>query len=408
MVSIRSKVPRIGLKKRDSAGSSGGRAGSQSGSQSRTRAGSQRRSSAVKRTLPMGNQSSMRFGTQERGSQTDGVARTRRNSPQPQEPNITVQGGGGTRFIGDDVQMPVLKSDVPTPQNPNVPGMTPGSEPGFGRDFSGGHQAPDLGQEQGLSRVSPPQQGQQRGGQPVTDPNQLDRFITPENTLRQQRLGFGVEPQSLADQVQQRFESALPQLNANFQNQAEDIAQRTSRLGRTGSGMVDREFADLENEQRAARENLLGRLTFQGAQSDVGRDMQAQMAQQQHLRQQQQREDQLARQGMSDRAQQMRFLQMGMQQPTSALQGAAQTQMLAGNEFGANAAGIGQGLGGAARGAAGQKGGIGGIINSIFGGPQSQGTLPVGGSMGLPNENNRPQLPAPDTVPNQPQQFDLL
>lgn len=313
--------------------SEGGAAGSQAGSQARTRAGSQRRSAPVKRMFGGMRDRLQSFGEQERGSGTDAVAGIRRRSPAS---NQVVD-------LGNDILRGTTMGDVPT----SMGGTLGGPER---------HAA---------------------GGAPVTDPNQLDRFITRENTLRNQRLGFGVDPMSLEQTVMDRFQSALPQLNEQFQQQAQGIAQRTAALGRTGSGMVDREFADLNRRQQAARENLLGRLTFQGAQQDVGTDLQTQLARQDHLRRLQQREDQLARSAMGDRANQLRFLQRGMSQPTGALQGAAGTNIFGAGEFGANAGGLLEQLAGLGQAGAAQQGGIAEVldplIGSIFGGPQSGG-----------------------------------
>lgn len=328
----------------------GGLPGSQAGSQSRVNAGRSSRRQSVQRSSP-------RFGTQERGSRTDAVANFRR------------------RFGGE----------------------------------------PD---------------------EPITDPNELPRFITPENTLRRQRLGFDVRNVSadtrglsrIADRlanfdvgdtalgegsefqgflqsqlrgdlegglnredlVRRLFESQLPGLDRQFDDRAEGIAQRTSALGRTGSGLVDREFAELNNEALRAREGLLGRITAQAAQQAIqdrlglfgagqglagleqqrdiagaqlplqalqaaggvegraaslglqaaGQNRATDLARSAFLQQQQAREDMLARQAMQDRADQLRFMERGFQSARDvpfALDRTAGREMAGSRQFGTQA-----------------------------------------------------------------------
>jgi hypothetical protein len=148
---------------------------------------------------------------------------------------------------------------------------------------------------------------------PVIDPNALDRFITPENTLTRQRIGFDVretDPTKIDTAFQQaletaqrggtgvggsanlamlfkalrgdvegglnreeivrrQFESQLPFLDEQFAEQGRQLAQRTAAMGRTGSGMVDRSFADLNLRGQRGREGLLGSLTSQAAQQEI-------------------------------------------------------------------------------------------------------------------------------------------
>ena len=227
-------------------------------------------------------------GTQERGSGTDSLTKLRRPT--------TVTGGGH----GFQPARPILKGG---------PGTQAGSQ----------------------------------SGQPVTDPNDLPRFITPENTLRRQRLGFDVRDvrsplvgaedigfervesptfgplqqvsarnvsadtgqlDSIIDQlrnqatsgegapaaeseflrflqrqvrgdlegglnreelIRRQFNAVLPEMEAQFQDQAEQVAGQTAALGRTGSGLVDRQFADLENEQERLLQGQLGQITSRAA-----------------------------------------------------------------------------------------------------------------------------------------------
>jgi len=222
--------------------------------------------------------------------------------------------------------------------------------------------------------------------QGIVDPNALASQITPENTLRGQRLGFGVEaqqvatPEQVADiqaqqvapQVQAAFQAQLPQLNQQFADEAEMLAKRTSALGRTGSGQFNKETGFISDRARAARESLLGNLNFQAIQGDAQRALaasqanqgagltqqnlgvqiaeanaartgQVDFARQAHLQELQAREDALANKALQDRAQQLQFLQQGFAgDPTGAISAATQPILQAGGRFGENAAVLGQ------------------------------------------------------------------
>ena len=222
--------------------------------------------------------------------------------------------------------------------------------------------------------------------QGIVDPNALASQITPENTLRGQRLGFGVEAQQIqtpeqiaavqaqqvAPQVQAAFQAQLPQLNQQFADEAEMLAKRTSALGRTGSGQFNKETGFISDRARSAREALLGNLNFQAIQGDAQRALaasqgnqnadltqqnlgvqiaesnaartgQVDFARQQHLQGLQAREDALANKALQDRAQQLQFLQQGFAgDPTGAISAATQPILQAGGRFGENAAVLGQ------------------------------------------------------------------
>jgi hypothetical protein len=217
---------------------------------------------------------------------------------------------------------------------------------------------------------------------PITDPNALSSSITPENTLRGQRLGFGPEAQQVtmqpiqAERTQQSiaatFASQLPQLQQQFADEAEMLAQRTSALGRTGSGMFNKETGFIGDRAVQAREALLGNLAFQAIQSDAQRALAAQQANQSYGLQQQNlaaqiaeanasrrgevdfarqaflerlqaREDALAQQALNARAQQLQFLQQGFSgDPTGAIGIAAQTGLQGAGSFGEQAGIAGQ------------------------------------------------------------------
>ena len=90
--------------------------------------------------------------------------------------------------------------------------------------------------------------------------------------------GFTVDPQSVLDQAMETFRSQLPGLNLDLADQTESLAKRTSALGRTGSGLFNRDTGNLSDRSRATRESLLGNLALQGATTDAGNDLQAQIA----------------------------------------------------------------------------------------------------------------------------------
>jgi hypothetical protein len=144
---------------------------------------------------------------------------------------------------------------------------------------------------------------------PVTGTEQLDRYITPENTLINQRIGLdareidttmidklaaaagrggagvgqSAELQALLaslqgdveggmnreDIVRRQFESNLPFLDERFEDSSRMLAERTSAMGRTGGGFVDRDFADLDLREKRGREAMLGQLTSQAAQQEI-------------------------------------------------------------------------------------------------------------------------------------------
>jgi hypothetical protein len=137
----------------------------------------------------------------------------------------------------------------------------------------------------------------------------LDRFITPENTLVNQRIGWDVREtdsakidkafsQALAaarggganvgdsanlqymfdqlrsdfegglnreDLIRRQFEGQQPFFDAQYEDMVKSQMERTAGMGRTGSGMYDREFADITERSRLQREGLLGQLTAQAA-----------------------------------------------------------------------------------------------------------------------------------------------
>lgn len=396
----------------------GGRAGSQSGSRSGARQGNQRRRQDVKR--------SGRFGTQERGAGTDGVANMRRRGRRIHSVRPPQSGPDNGNFGRQEV----------TPQNTlrnqrlgfNVRNVDPATE--------------------GLRGLSQQFQDLANQGGPAASTD----FLSGLKQNVQEDLAGGLNRENL---IKRQFESQLPFLNEQFDKKANEIAERTSALGRTGSGMTDREFAELENQQQLKREGLLGQITADAAQQAIqdrlglmqagqglagqqlqreaqagranraalqgaGRlsraasrlglrgqqaNQQRDLARQRHLRQQQRREDQLARQAMQDRARQMQFMQQGgFTNPQGAIGQAAQTAMMGANEFGANAGAINQQLQGLASGGAQQPGGIGQLVSQIFGGGspgQSAAEATVQNAGGTVFNPNAGGLPSPNQIPTE-------
>jgi len=248
-----------------------------------------------------------------------------------------------------------------------------------------------------LQASPPPAQSPAPAARPATtesglivDPNQLDPNISAENTLRGQRLGFGVEagqvaaPTAVADvnaadtagSIEQAFQSQQGALNQQFADEQERLAMNTSALGRTGIGTFNKERALITGRQGAARDALLGNLIFQSTQSDAQRalaaaqgnqqsglafqNLQANIAQsnvdratdvdfarQAHLQNLQTREDSLARDAVQDQAVRASLLQQGFSgTPTGAIGNAAQTLTGGSQQFGDNASVLSQQAGG--------------------------------------------------------------
>lgn len=291
--------------------------------------------------------------------------------------------------------MPTNSEPEPIPQRGGqLGGVSPAGGPMVNMmAATGGQPSPTLQAQPPQSMVDPTggapvasmgataQPAQQAGS--LTDPNGLDRYITADNTLRNQRLGFNVEAGSVADAAGKAFQSQLPALDQQFGHQVEGLAKSTASMGRTGSGMHDRSFQGLTDNARATREAMLGNLTFGAAEGDINRKTQVDMARQEHMRGLQSREDQLAREAMGDKSEQMRYLSAGFGgDPTGAQNAAAQTGLAGGAEYGANAGQTNQMLGQLGQAAVNP---VSGLLSSIFGGkgqaPAAGGASAGGGGM---------------------------
>lgn len=178
---------------------------------------------------------------------------------------------------------------------------------------------PNVPQLQPQSPTSPvpeqrPATPQPAQTEPVTDPNALPGTITPENTLRNRRIGFDVARggtstrglRSISDQlsalaedlktsgsseflgglqdrvsglldgglnrediVRRQFEAQLPALDERLEQQLEQLGKRTASLGRTGGGFVNTSVGDRFLAAQRSREALLGQLTSQAAGQEI-------------------------------------------------------------------------------------------------------------------------------------------
>jgi hypothetical protein len=213
--------------------------------------------------------------------------------------------------------------------------------------------------------------------------------ITPENTLRNQRLDFEaragqvagpggferVKSRNTTGAISRTFEANLPALMQKFKDESRQLVGRTAAMGRTGSGLFNRETGFVGDRALQAREALLGNLTFQATQADANRALQAALgnqgagiqssslaaqvagananralqvdfARQQHFAAQQAREDQLARDAQSALQIQAMLAGQGFQnQPTGAVGQAAGAAQAGAGQFGANAGQINAGVG---------------------------------------------------------------
>ena len=84
--------------------------------------------------------------------------------------------------------------------------------------------------------------------------------------MQQQQQAFGGP--GITDLVSKAFESQQGVIDQRFKDQVSQLNRRTAALGRTGGGFVNSEGQALSEGALAAREALLGRLAFQGAQAD--------------------------------------------------------------------------------------------------------------------------------------------
>jgi hypothetical protein len=282
-------------------------------------------------------------------------------------------------------------------------------------------QTTDLGGGQAAPKIAPSIAPTPTVGQPTAagQPGTVD--ITPENTLRSKRLGFevgqhqaasptGFERVSARDttgSIRAAFDANVPAMMQKFKDESRALAQRTSALGRSGSGLFNRETGFVGDRALQAREALLGNLSFQATQADAGRALQAamgnqsagiqsnsiaaqlaqananralqvDMARQAHFASQQSREDQLARDAMSNAQIQSMLFGQGFQgAPTGAVGQYAQTALQGSQQYGQNAGMLGAQAGSA-------------IQNAVAGLPSASPNVP----------QIAPQGPSPVVLPS--------
>jgi hypothetical protein len=212
--------------------------------------------------------------------------------------------------------------------------------------------------------------------------------ITPENTLRNQRLDFEVgkgsaggrhqtsggggfskvKSRNTVGAISSAFNAQLPQLMQQFKDESRALVGRTAAMGRTGSGLFNRDTGFVGDRALQARESLLGNLSFQATQADANRALQAalgnqsagiqssslaaniaaqnanramqiDMARQQHFGAQQAREDAMAQQAMQNLQIQGMLTGQGFNgAPTGAVGQAAGAAQAGAGQYGANAA----------------------------------------------------------------------
>ena len=294
-------------------------------------------------------------------------------------------------------------------------------------------QATDQGGGQAVSipQVAPTLQPQAPGtvvGQPAST------TITPENTLRDQRLGFDVNAQQVnaptsvdpvtardtTGSISQMFNAQLPALMQQFKDESRALVQRTAAMGRTGSGLFNRESGFVGDRALQAREGLLGKLIFQATQADAGRALQAamgnqgaglqsnslaaqiaqananraldvDMARQNWFGNQQAREDALANSAMMNQQIQAQLLGQGFQgAPTGAIGQAANAYMQGANQYGANAGQINSQTGEA-------------VNQAIQAWNSPQPATPPVPSNAIPSSQALPPIVMPEFQPNIPQ-----
>jgi hypothetical protein len=139
------------------------------------------------------------------------------------------------------------------------------------------------------------------------------------------RLEFQIDPQSVMENAMAAFQNQLPSLNIDFADQSDKLAKGTAAMGRTGSGLFNRDTGYLSDRARAKRESLLGNLGFQGAQADQSADLQSQITRQQLLNAQE------GRMSQASIASAQMANQMKMAQAANAMQAMMQNQSLGQN-----------------------------------------------------------------------------
>lgn len=223
----------------------------------------------------------------------------------------------------------------------------------------------------------PPQPG---GGAAVTDMNQVGRYITPDNTLRNQRVGMDLPQSNIMSAAMGAFQSKLPELDRQLGLQVDGLGQQTAAMGRTGSGMYDRSLRGITDASATQRAGILGDLVLNATRDDTSNNINLGLARTSQLNQQQAREDQLARDAMGDQSERMRYLATAFSgDPTAAHNAAAGMGMAGASEYGSNAGQINGQLGATAQAAVNP---LSALLSRIFGGKSGAPALGGGASAG--------------------------
>jgi hypothetical protein len=249
--------------------------------------------------------------------------------------------------------------------------------------------------------------------------------ITAENSLRDKRLDFNVgshqakgpggfervRSKKTTGAISAAFKAQQPQMMQQFKDESRALVQRTAAMGRTGSGLFNRDTGFVGDRALQAREALLGNLAWQATQADANRALQAAMGnqsagvsmagigaqtaqanasramqadilRQQHAAGLQSREDMLAQQAIQNQNLQAMLLGQGFNgAPTGAAGLHAGTVAGVGSQHGANAAQLNNQAAAGANQAAQSFAGLAG------------GGAPQAAPMVQPNVFQKPQVP---------------
>jgi hypothetical protein len=121
---------------------------------------------------------------------------------------------------------------------------------------------------------------QQIGGIGAIDAGQFGS-MTGERAGGGSKLAHNINPQSVMQQAMRTFQSQLPQMDIEFADASDQLAKKTAAMGRTGSGLFNRDTGYISDRARAKRESTLGNLAFGAATTDASNSLQAQIQQQQ-------------------------------------------------------------------------------------------------------------------------------
>jgi hypothetical protein len=249
----------------------------------------------------------------------------------PSNPTTTPPGSPGQLPItppGVRPPVPWLNGQVPTPGTPPVPTTGGNGTAGNAGGSASGNASGNAGGGMGGPGGSPA---------PVTDPNALPRYITPENTLRNQRIGFDVNPGSLAEAAKAAIAAQLPALDQQFGDEVERHAKATAAMGRTGSGMFDKEFGRISDRAQIARDALFAGHTFDANRRDLDANLATDLSRVGHLVGERNYDDRLARYAMDDEANRLRFLSTAFDDSIGADSLLMSALMGGANMYGANA-----------------------------------------------------------------------